>query len=188
MWTPELNLKLLEILHDALKILGGGLVAGFFARLVAKHQTESALQKLKFERRTRVLDEVLAKAVALNGAFVAFYGNVTGLVSGGRVAESIEIEPASGELPAKTLRDKVKESHLAYAQMSVSWVEISTKLAILGEPQADKALQEFQSAVNRAVELWNGRKWKDDPDQAVLRIRSAYTAFCGEMRTAFDRR
>lgn len=184
MWTPELNLKLLEILHDAVKIGGGGVVGGFFAWLVANHQTKSALERMRHERHARVLEEALARTDAIHHAFMKFYQDATGLVQIGPRVGNLKTNGGS----SKTLGEMVLESHIGYGTASTSWIEVNTKLKILGETTALRAMQEFQVAIGDVATLWNGLAWKEPPEtKAIPRMRLAYDVYCSEMQKAFAR-
>jgi hypothetical protein len=51
-------IDLIQVLDDFVKIASGALVAGAFTWMIAKHTSKSAIDKLKFERRSKILSDV----------------------------------------------------------------------------------------------------------------------------------
>jgi hypothetical protein len=66
--TPSPNL--FQVVDDAVKIGLGAIIAGVFAWLGDRHNSRSAIQKLKFEKKTQILSEA---AKIHEEHFQAFY-------------------------------------------------------------------------------------------------------------------
>jgi len=177
-----------QVVDDVVKIGLGALVAGLFAWLVARHGSKSAIQKLQFERRSKILSDVAQTYEAYFQAFYKFHRQVVGLSQLGPNREALVLlanAPASRQFFEDTwsqkreLDEKLREIFTAQSQ-----------LMLLGEAKSGEAAKGLVRAIADALQSlgWDGYACKSTLVQEIANpVTAARESFYKEMRLAFDR-
>ena len=179
-----------EVADNAVKIGLGGFVAGGFALIVARHQASRELQKLKFERRSKILSDAASKYEDSFQSWFRYSSMLPGLalVATNQNQNLLEVEISraylSQEITKTTdMRVKMQEAFQKsfYAQSS---------LLLLGEKECVRFAEALSTALISAdasykfngetCDLTNFMKVGDQ-------VRSSRKEFYASMHKAFEK-
>lgn|GEM_PF-6030392 len=179
----------IQVIDDAVKIGLGALIGGLFTWIVARHNNKSVIDKLQFERKTKMLSEV---AETFEDYFQAYMKASTHY---GFIAELWAKEPSIPETQKALYRDET-ERHISdamrfrveWAQKIANAVAAQSKLMLLGERQCLNKAEAFFNAINAAEAAFkfNGTSVNMSRYQeTTIALRVAREGFYKEMERAF---
>jgi len=175
------NMTWIEVADSAVKIGLGALMTGMFGWFVANHVSKSAMQKMKFERRSKLLEEIADAHEAYFQSFMDFSLCLDGIRALGVKANDPIVKTIGAE-PTPLLRKMSEKSNdIIFAQ---------SRLMLLGETECERRARELHKAI---VDSFQQLKWDGVtfdlshlPEMSRV-IREAREAFYKEMRVAFDK-
>lgn len=186
---PPSDTTWIHVFDDAVKIGLGATIAGFFAWLVACNNAKSSIQKLVFERKSKILSDAAQTYEAFFQAFLKYSGHLCGIAE----AAKTKLDPslkmvcdsflADRFVEAVNLRLRMKE------QMEASFTAQSL-LMLLGEDQCRAKAEAFYRAIMAADTSYqfDGRSFsleRFEPANEV--VREARITFYREMQEAFKK-
>jgi hypothetical protein len=179
-----------QIIDDVVKIGLGALIAGFFTCLVSRHNARSAIQKLIFERRSKILSEA---AQTVESFFQAFFKYSALLCA---IAETSKAKPEnpSGEAFYHVfLANQATEAVNLHRQMMERTEQMFTaqsQLMLLGEEECQNKAEALHAAIMAADSSYkfDGKsfslaEWKPTSEA----VRDARATFYREMQNVFKK-
>lgn len=178
-----------QVIDDAVKIGLGALIGGLFTWLVARHNAQSAIQKLIFERRSKILSDAAQVFDSLFQALVKYSNQLCGLagVSVAKPTDPREEAACIGFMFKGTT--EAVNSRIEMTKALEQSVTAQSQLMLLGEDECHKKADALCAAIIAAdasfhfdgrsftVEHWNTTtKWV---------VRDCREAFYKEMQKAF---
>jgi hypothetical protein len=186
--TPILSVTGIEVLDDAVKIGLGGLIGGIFAFLVARQGTKGNIQRLKFERRSKILQEAAQKYEDFFQAFYRYSSLLAG-IEGAKPPEDVLARIAFRDL----LREQIKKAlglRFQWAEQTNNALAAQAQLMLLGEEQCRKRAEALWKAIVDADAgyQFDGSKFDlSRADETEKVVRDAREAFYKEMQRAFEK-
>ncbi|MSU57173.1 MAG: hypothetical protein EXS35_03150 [Pedosphaera sp.] len=180
----------IPVVDDAIKIGASGLIGGVFAWLVAKHTSSSTMQRLHFERRSKILSEVAQQYETFFQAFVAYSSHVAGMTD----AMSKPPKSPAGEIVQAEFMAKFS-SQAMYLQLELAGkiqnsLTGQAQLLLLGEKKCVEKAEALHGAISVAQNScrFDGKKYElSGLPEAAAGVRSARIAFYEEMKKAFNK-
>ncbi|MGA2174921.1 MAG: hypothetical protein ABSH38_08075 [Verrucomicrobiota bacterium] len=179
-----------QVVDDGLKIGLAALIGGLSALLVAWINNRSNIQKLQFERRTKMLTDAAQLYEALFQSFLKYSWTLPKIAA--MVATSVKENAV--EVKRKMVADKASEGvqlrmHMMeklQESLSAQWLFIVLK---------EEACKERAAALHQAI-TYADESYKFDGksydltrfDETSIVVRDAREEFFKEMQKAFDRR
>jgi hypothetical protein len=180
----------IPVIDNAVKIGLGALVGGFFAWLVARHNAKSAIEKLVFERRTKILSETAEIFEAYFQSFLKYSNRLCGIAEASR---SRPTKPSVEAFYDSLLAEQANEALKLRFQMSEQMERTFTaqsQLMLLDEEKCLKKAEALYATIGAADESYkfDGKSfsladWKATSEA----VRDARIAFYREMRNAFGK-
>ena len=174
----------IEVLDDAVKI---GL-SGFIGFLVALQGTKANIEKLKFERRSKILQEAAQKYEDFFQAFNRYTARLRG-IGETKLPEDEQVRAAYLVL--------LKDQTVTALGLRVKWAELAdnvlaaqAQLMLLGEAQCKERAQDLWKALMDADKAYkfDGNKFDlSRAEESATVIRYAREAFYKEMQRAFEK-
>jgi TRAP-type mannitol/chloroaromatic compound transport system substrate-binding protein len=172
----------IQVVDDVVKIGLGAIIGGFFAWFVARENNKSTIQRLQFERRSKILSDT---AQVLEAHFQAYY-KYSNLLC---VIEDTTKKTLPEEMVKKLYSDCQNLRLQMYEKMHDNFIAQS-QLMLLGEKKCKEKADELITAINNADEQF---KFDDKTfdvsrfDEISKTIRRTREAFYEEMEKAFNR-
>jgi|SRR5689334_10245792 len=178
----------IEVWDDVVKIGLGGLVGGIFAYLVAWQGTKSNINRLKFERRSKILQEAAQNYEEFFQAFNRYTGQLLG-IGNAKLPEDARVRAEYLDLLKGETR-KALDLRLQWAEQAKKVLAAQAQLMLLGEGQCKEKAEAFWKAIYDADAAYKFDGSKFDlsrADETAKVVRNAREALYGEMRRAFDK-
>ncbi|HLH57491.1 MAG TPA: hypothetical protein VKY92_28185 [Verrucomicrobiae bacterium] len=174
----------IDVADNAVKIGSGSLIAGFFAWLVARHASKSAIIKLRIEQRSQILLDVSSAYEGLFQAWLRLAGQIEGLAAGLSMAKErgAEDHPRVKELEAEQV-----ELYTAFSDKFDQIFSSHAKLLLLGEDQAAPVGGVFAKTMSDALDEVAKAKSQTSRDQAIDAVESMRKTMFKELSLAFYR-
>jgi hypothetical protein len=172
----------IQVADDAVKIGLGAFIGGFFAWYVARENNKSTIQRLQFERRSKILSDT---AQVLEAYFQAFYKYSNHLC----VIEDAVKKSLPKEMEKKLYSDGQNLQLQMYEKMHDN-LTAQSQLMLLGEKKCKEKADELIIAINNADEQFkfDGKTFDVSRfDEISKIIRRTREAFSEEIEKAFNR-
>ena len=182
------TLTWIQVADDAIKIGLGALIGGVFAWIVAWHNNKSAIKKLEFERRTRILSDV---AQVFEDYFQAFFKFGSHLCF---LEEASKKEMKSGQSQAllnAMLQSELNKAHSLQVQMAQKLpetIKAQSQILLLGEQACLERAQFMMKAIMETDSSYkfDGKTFDVSRYEETGKIvRDSREAFYKEMQKAF---
>lgn len=174
---------LLDVVDDAVKIVGGGLVGGLFSWLVALHNSKSQIQKLVFERRSKMLLEVAETLESFMQAYFTLNTYVHGLAA-------VDTSTDEGKQFAAERSKEINEMRFGLLKQASQVLDAQSKLMLLGESDCQKSVENISLIVSRSEQVLITQipsVVAASMDVNVLAIREARKSFYAHMEKAYQK-
>jgi hypothetical protein len=182
------SLTWIQVADDAIKIGLGALIGGLFAWIVAWHNNKSAIKKLEFERRTRILSDV---AQIFEDYFQAFFKFGSHLCF---LEDTSNKEMKSKESQAffdGMVQNELKKAHNLQVQMAQKLpetIKAQSQILLLGEQACLEKAQFMMRAIMDAESSYkfDGKTFDMSRfDETGKLVREYREAFYKGMQRAF---
>lgn len=180
----------IQVIDDAIKIGLGALIGGFFAWLVARYNAKSTIQKLAFERRSKILSDAAQSYESFFRAFLKYSTHLCGIAE----ASQAKSTGSSGEAFYHSfLADRATEALKLRIHMVESMQQsfaAQSQLMLLGEDRCRERAESLYAAIMAADASYkfDGKSFTLAQYQPTSEaVRDARIDFYREMQTAFRR-
>lgn len=180
----------IEVVSDAVKIGLGAIIAGVFAWLVARHDSKSAIQKLRFERRTKILSDVAQQYETYFRSFLKLTQHLSGIDAAEKAPFKNEADKLIRPQFLADLRAEGANLRMRLIQESVECLAGQSQLMLLGEKECVKRTGHLSRAIQDADMSYkfDGKTFDlSGLEKANVAVREERKLFYEEMRKAFDR-
>ncbi|HWW00543.1 MAG TPA: hypothetical protein VNZ64_12660 [Candidatus Acidoferrum sp.] len=184
------DLTWVQVVDDTIKIGLGGAIAGVFAWIVARHGSRSAIQKLQFERRSKMLADTAKTYEEFYQTFFDFGRYLHGLSAAAKIAK----ERSGSDWQNHPLFVKTVEEVLALQReldkTLSNTVAAQSQLMLMGENQCEQAAGQLCQSIVVTVEQYKFSGTQADLSnypESVQCVKENRAAFYQHMKTAFDR-
>jgi len=193
MQNPPMPLSLtwLEVTDDAIKIGLGATIAGVFAWAVARYGSKSAIEKMRFERRTKILSDAAQTYEGYFQVFIRFKASACALSAA--LAPLVRDQNLPAWAQGAAMEPFAAETNSLFSQLNAKLQDILTaqsQLMLLGENRCEQAGSALAQAIAAGLKLlkWNGKTCDTShSDEISAAVSLARDTFYKEMRLAFDR-
>ena len=181
----------IEVASDAVKIGLGALIAGVFTWLVAWHQSRSEIQKLRFERRTKILSDVAQEYEAYFQSFLKLTQHLSGIDSAEKAPFKNDADKLMRPQFLIELRAEGVNLRMRLIEKSVECLAGQSQLMLLGEKGCVERIGLLSKAIQDADRSYkfDGKTFDlSEMEKSNLAVREARRLFYEEMRKAFDKK
>src|SRR5690349_65493 len=147
---PLVDPAWIPVIHDAIKIGLGGLIGGFFAWMVAGHNSKSAIQKLQFERRTKILSDVAQQYEDYFQSFLKLTQHLSGIDHAQRAPFTSEADKLLRPQFLTELRAKGVDLRMGIVKKSAECLAAQSQLMLLGEKECVQKTSILAKAIQDA--------------------------------------
>ena len=180
----------IPVVDNAVKIGLGGLIAGVFAWLVARHTSQSSMQRLHFERRSKILSDVAQQYEIFFQAFLKLSSHLQGMTEATSTPSKNEADKIVKEDFNLQWTDKTMQLQLEYVEKLQNSFTGQSHLMLLGEPDCMAKAQALHAAIVAAHGScrFDGKKYDlSNLPKTAMAVRDARIAFYDELKKAFNR-
>jgi hypothetical protein len=171
-----------QVFDDAVKIGLGALIGGFFAWLVARYNAKGAIQKLIFERRSKILSDAAQTLELLFHSFIKYSNHLHGIAGASKDKPK---NPMGQAVCDRFLAERANEAVNLQSQMTEPLEQSLTaqsQLMLLGEEECRKKAEALCAAIITA-----NASYKFDGTSFTIEHSNTTREAVAECREAFYR-